>query len=105
MKISANPFLEGDNAKVESTTVEISEGNDQGAWCSVLPPGRTAYNPYLTFEFNSTYLIETVKISGLYNPNMYVTALTIQNDTGQGFVFISDNPKVSQFRYTVGAHG
>ena len=66
-------------------------------------------NSLLTFEFNSTYLIELVKIYGRTHPNTYVIPLTIQNNTGLGFELISDNqsgiPKVSQFRYSViGSH-
>ena len=99
--ISANPLLD---TKVDPMQVEISEDNANNAWCSAIPTGATAYYPYLTFKFTSTYLIELVKISGSYSPNTYVIAVTIQNDTGQGFEFISDNqsgvPKVSQFRYS-----
>ncbi|MCG8622411.1 MAG: hypothetical protein MJE68_10505 [Proteobacteria bacterium] len=82
--------------------VEISESNtgNQAAWCSVLPPAPAgiAYDPYLKFEFNTTYLIEIVKISGGSVGNSYVIALTIKNDTGQGYAVINDNgiPKVSQ---------
>ena len=100
VSISANPFLEGDNAKVDPIQVEISENNtgSQAAWCSVLPPVRVAYDPYLKFEFSSIYLIEIVKISGRDANNKFVIALTIKNDTGQGSTFINDNgiPKVSQ---------
>ena len=109
VNISANPFLEGDNAKVDPSQLEISESNtgDQSAWCSVLPPNayRVAYDPYLKFEFNSTYLIEIVKISGRDVNNRFVIALTIKNDTGhgQGFTSINDNgiPNVSQFCYNI----
>ena len=108
VSISANPFLEGDNAKVYPIQVEISENNtgSQAAWCSwsVLPPDREAYDPYLKFEFNATYLIEIVKISGRdAGINRYVIALTIKNDTGQGSTFINDNgiPKVSQLCYNI----
>ena len=95
MDISANPLLEG-IAKVDHMKVEISEDNRDNPWCSATQPAGTAYYPYLTFEFRSTYLIELVIISGRNHPNTYVTALTIQNDTGQGFTFINDNgvPKV-----------
>ena len=108
MEISANPLLEV-NAKVDPIQVEISENNADNPWCSAMPTGGTVYYPYLTFEFNSTYLIELVKISGRNHPNTYVIALIIQNNTGLGFELISDNqsgiPKVSQFRYSViGSH-
>ena len=95
------------NPKVDRREVEISE-NNTNQWCSVPQPWRLAFDPYLTFEFNSTYLIEMVQISGLANGNRYVIALTIQNNTGQGFAFINDNsgnPKVSQLWYNViGSH-
>ena len=96
MDISANPLLEGLNTKVDPMKVEISEDNGNNPWCSAVPSGQTAYYPYLTFEFSSIYLIELVTISGRYHLNTYVIALTIQNDTGQGFTFINDNgvPKV-----------
>ena len=97
MDISANPLLEV-NPKVNPVQVEISEDNANNPWCSALPSGQTAYYPYLTFEFSSIYLIELVTISGRNHPNEFVTALTIQNDTGQGFEFLNDNgvPTVSQ---------
>jgi hypothetical protein len=98
MEISANPLLEM-NPKVDPSQVEISDSNTD-PWCSVLPTARVAYDPYLTFEFSSTYLIEFVKISGHSVGNRFVGTLTIKNNTGQGFGFINDNPtiipKVSQ---------
>ena len=77
VNISSNPLLEGDNAKADPSQIEISESNtgDQAAWCSVLPPNRAAYDPYLKFEFNTTYLIEIVKISGSDAGNRFVIAL------------------------------
>ena len=98
ISISANPVLEGANAKVDPSRVEISESNTNPGWCSAEPPGGVPYDPYLTFEFSSTYLIEIVKISGGNESYRYVRTLSIKNDTGQGFAFISDNriPKVSQ---------
>ena len=102
VEISPNPLLEGADAKVDPSEIEISETNNN-PWCSVpAPPDRTSgYDPYLTFEFNSTYIMEKVKISGPdRGDRQYATALTFQNDTGQGFMFINDNsgnPKVSQF--------
>ena len=85
---------------MDSSQVEISESNtgSQAAWCSVESTARAAYDPYLKFEFNTTYLIEIVKISGGSVGNSYVIALTIKNDTGQGYAVINDNgiPKVSQ---------
>ena len=100
MEISANPLLEGADVAVDRTVVVLSE-NNRNAWCSVAPPvpQTRIYDPYLTFEFNATYLIEMVTMSG--DPDRidrYVRALTIQNDTGQGFTFIHDNsgtPKVA----------
>ena len=92
---------------MDPSQLEISESNtgDQSAWCSVLPPNayRVAYDPYLKFEFNSTYLIEIVKISGRDANNRFVIALTIKNDTGQGFASINENgiPKVSQLCYDI----
>ena len=96
VNISANPFLEGANAKVDPSQLEISDSNTD-PWCSAEPQGGVPYDPYLTFEFNSTYLIEIVKISGDNEQYSYVRTLSIKNDTGQGFAFISDNgiPKVS----------
>ena len=87
------------NPRVDRREVEISE-NNTNQWCFVAPTWRLAYDPYLTFEFNSTYLIEMVEISGVASGNQRVIALTIQNDTGQGFAFINNNlgiPMVSQF--------
>lgn len=82
---------------MDFSQVEISASNTN-SWCSVEPSSGAAFDPYLTFEFNSTYLIEIVKISGGNENSMYVQTLTIKNDTGQGLVVISDNgiPKVSQ---------
>jgi LEA14-like dessication related protein len=87
---------------VDPRQVEISESNTN-SWCSVQPSSGEAFDPYLTFELDSTYLIEIIKISGGNQSHGYVTALTINNDTGQGFVFISDNgiPKVSQLWYNI----
>lgn len=95
VSISANPLLEM-SPKVDPIQLEISESNTD-PWCSAQTTARAAYNPYLTFEFNSTYLIEIVTISGRSANNRFVEALTIKNDTGQGFTFINDNgvPKVS----------
>ena len=80
--------------------VEISDSNTD-PWCSVMPTAnryRAAFSPYLIFEFNAMYLIELVEISGSSDGNIFVEALTIQNNTGQGFTFIKDNgiPKVSR---------
>ena len=90
---------------MDPSQVEISDSNtgDQAAWCSVLPLARVAYDPYLMFEFSSTYLIDIIKISGKDAGNSYVGTLTIKNDTGQGSAFINDNgiPKVSQLCYNI----
>ena len=97
LEISTNPLLQ-DDPKVDRMIVEISESNS-GAWCYMTPPFGTAFDPYLTFKFNSIYLIEMVSISG--DPgsgSRYVTALTIQNNTGQGFAFINDNSGMPQVR-------
>ena len=100
MEISANPLLQGADVGVNRTLIEISESNtvNRVAWCSASQSDSTAYDPYLTFKFNSMYLIEMIEISSRNNFYMIVKAFTLQNDTGKGFAFINDNgvPKVSQ---------
>ena len=101
VSISANPLLEM-NPKVDPIQLEVSENNTD-PWCSTPPTARAAFNPYLIFEFSSTYLIEVITISGRSASNRFVEALTIKNDTGQGFAFINNNgiPKVSQLLYNI----
>ena len=97
LEISTNPLLQ-DDPIVDRMNVEISESNN-GAWCSMTPDFGRAFDPYLTFEFNSIYLIEVVGISG--DPGSggrHITALTFQNNTGQGFGFINDNSGMPQVR-------
>ena len=94
VNISTNPLFEEED--VEHDALSIS--NDT-AWCSVMLTGTNIFDPYLTVHFNSTYLIETVSIAGDPGINgSYITALHLQHDRGQEFVFINEDsgaPKVS----------
>ena len=84
---------------MDRSKLNISASN-RDSWCSDVPqPLTRIFNPYLTFVFNSTYLIEMVNISGdPDHSDRYITALHIWNNTGQGFAFINDDSGIPKVR-------
>ena len=99
VNITANPLLEKD-VNVDSASLNISETNER-PWCSIKQMPSTSFDPFITIEFNSTYLIEMIDISGdpSNSGKQYVTKFYVMNDTGQGFSFIGnpENPRVREF--------
>ena len=90
VRIFANPLLERyQTNEVARDRIEISPENTSSAWCSTMLSGTSILDPYLEFHFNSSYLIETVCISGDQTfPHRYATEFLVQNDTKQGSIFI-----------------
>lgn len=90
VRIFANPLLEEyQTNEVARDRIEISPGNTNSAWCSTMLNGTSILDPYLEFHFNSSYLIETVCMSGDHIlTHRYATQFLVQNDTRQGSIFI-----------------
>ena len=93
--ITANPQLEEQHGNVEvdreNLTLSMYNSNSSG-WCSALLEGTSIYSPYLKFQFNITYLIEAVSVSGERGGggDNYVKTLLVLNDTGDDPIFLGE---------------
>ena len=96
MSITANNQLNVDNViKVDRENLTLHEGF---GWCFARLSKTSAYTPYLKIQFNSTYRIERIDVSGTSNDS-YVTRLLMVNDTEKGILFLKqeNDYRVSEY--------